>query len=258
MGGAQWKATTWEGNDMRLQFIGSGDAFGSGGRFNTCLHLTGARTNLLIDCGATSLVAMKRLGIARGDINTVLFTHFHADHFGGLPFFILDQQLNLKRASPLLVAGPPGLAGWHERVMAAAFPGERQLPFPLALREMEIGRENMFPDMRVTPFHVVHDDRAGPCLAYRIEVEGKVFCYSGDTEWTDALLEAARGADLFVCECYMFEKLRRSHMSLSVLRQHLGGIGARRVVLTHLSEDMLGQRHKVDLDIAEDGMIVEF
>lgn len=243
---------------MRLQFIGSGDAFGSGGRFNTCLHVTGQRTNLLIDCGATSLVAMKKLGLDRAAIDTILLTHFHADHFGGIPFFILDQQLNVKRTKPLLLAGPPALPAWYERAMSTAFPGDRKLPFPLTLKEVDIGAANTFPDMQVTPYHVVHDDRAGPCLAYRIEAEGKVVCYSGDTEWTDTLVAAARGADLFVCECYMFEKLRRSHMSLSVLRQHLGEIGARRVVLTHLSEDMLGQRHKVDLDIAEDGMIVEF
>ncbi|MDT3686931.1 MAG: MBL fold metallo-hydrolase [Pseudorhodoplanes sp.] len=243
---------------MRLQFIGSGDAFGSGGRFNTCLHLTGQHSNLLIDCGASSLVAMKKAGFDRGAIDTLLITHFHADHFGGVPFFILDMQFNIKRTKPLLIAGPPGLPGWFERAMSTAFPGERQLPFPLALREVEIGKDNVFPDMRVTPFHVVHDDRAGPCLAYRIDIEGKVICYSGDTEWTDTLINAAQGADLFVCECYTFEKPRKSHMSLSVLRQHLAAINAKRVMLTHLSEDMLSQRDKVDLDIAEDGMIVEF
>lgn len=243
---------------MRLQFIGSGDAFGSGGRFNTCLHLTGQHSNLLIDCGASSLVAMKKAGTDRGAIDTLLITHFHADHFGGVPFFILDMQFNIKRTKPLLIAGPPGLPGWFERAMSTAFPGERQLPFPLALREVEIGKDNVFPDMRVTPFHVVHDDRAGPCLAYRIDIEGKVICYSGDTEWTDALIDAAQGADLFVCECYTFEKPRKSHMSLAVLRQHLTSINAKRIVLTHLSEDMLSQRDKVDLEIAGDGKVIEF
>lgn len=242
---------------MRLQFVGSGDAFGSGGRFNTCLHLTGERTNLLIDCGATSLVAIKKLGLDRGAIDGILVTHFHADHFGGLPFFILDQQLNVKRSRPLLIAGPGGLTERYERAMAVAFPGERQLPFRLTLTELEIGAANSLPDLRVTPYHVVHDDRAGPCLAYRIEAEGKVICYSGDTEWTDALLEAARGADLFICECYMFEKPRKSHMSLAALRKHLPAIGAKRVVLTHLSEDMLGRLDEVDLEIAEDGKIVD-
>jgi len=243
---------------MRLQFIGSGDAFGSGGRFNTCFHLTGARTNALIDCGASSLIALKRARIDRDAIGTILVTHFHADHFGGIPFFVLDAQLVAKRAAPLLIAGPPGLPGWYERLLAATFPGERVLPFPLTLQEVEIGQPNAVGDLRVTPFAMRHDDKAGPCLAYRIEAEGKTLCYSGDTEWTDALIDAARGTDLFICECYTFDKPRRAHLSFSVLRERLSEIGAKRVILTHMSEDMLSQLSAVDLETAEDGKIVEF
>jgi ribonuclease BN (tRNA processing enzyme) len=111
--------------------------------------------------------------------------------------------------------------------------------------------------MAVTAFHVVHDDRAGPCLAYRIESGGKTLCYSGDTEWTDALIAAARGADLFVCECYTYDRPRKSHMALSVLRQHLPVIGAKRVILTHMSEDMLTRMAEVEYDCAADGLVVE-
>jgi len=92
---------------MQLQFVGCGDAFGSGGRFNTCLHLVGRNINALIDCGATSLVAMNKLAINRNDIDTILITHFHADHIGGLPFFILEANYVLKSQRPLTIAGPP-------------------------------------------------------------------------------------------------------------------------------------------------------
>jgi len=119
---------------MRLQFIGSGDAFGSGGRFNTCFHVHGVSGNFLIDCGASSLIAMKRLPIDRNAINLILLTHFHPDHFGGVPFFILDAQLIAKRTRPLMIAGPPGLPHWCDRLFAATFPGDRKLPFELSLR----------------------------------------------------------------------------------------------------------------------------
>ncbi len=109
----------------------------------------------------------------------------------------------------------------------------------------------------MTPFVVKHADNAGPCLAYRIEAEGRTICYSGDTEWTDALIEAARDADLFICECYMFEKIVRAHLSLSTLREKLPLIGAKRVILTHMSEDMLGRLKDVGIETAEDGKIVE-
>jgi ribonuclease BN (tRNA processing enzyme) len=242
---------------MRVQFAGCGDAFASGGRFNTCLHVSAGERNVLIDCGASSLVALRKAGIDRGAIDAILLTHFHADHFGGIPFFILDQLFNVKRTRPLTILGPPGLPDWYARAMALAFPGERTLPFALELREVGIGVAETLAGMTVTAFHVVHDDRAGPCLAYRIESGGKTLCFSGDTEWTDALIAAARGADLFICECYMYEKLRKSHMTLSVLRQHLPAIGARRVILTHLSEDMLARLADVELECAVDGMVVE-
>ena len=238
---------------MRLQFIGCGDAFGSGGRFNTCFHVHGAGQNFLIDCGASSLVAMTRLAIDRNAIDLILLTHFHADHFGGVPFFVLDAQLVAKRTRSLTIAGPPGLTDWYDRLFAATFPGDRKLPFELNLREVEIGARNGIHGLVITPFHVRHDDKAGPCLAYRIELEGKIICYSGDTEWTESLVEAARGADLFICECYMFEKVVRAHLSLSTLRDKLPAIGAKRVVLTHMSEDMLSRLSEIEFETASDG-----
>lgn len=247
---------------MKVQFAGCGDAFASGGRFNTCIHVEQGSRRFLLDCGASSLVALRKAGIDRGAIDAILLTHFHADHFGGIPFFILDQQLNVKRTRPLLIAGPPGLRDWYARAMALAFPGERTLPFELTLHEVEIGVAQTLLGMAITPTHVKHDDRAGPCLAYRIEsggkaTDGRTLCFSGDTEWTDALISAARGADLFICECYMFDKLRKSHMTLSVLRQHLPAIGAKRVILTHLSEDMLAHLADVEIECATDGLVVE-
>ena len=148
---------------MQLQFVGCGDAFGSGGRFNTCFHLVGRDINALIDCGGTSLVSMNKLAISRNDINTILITHFHADHIGGLPPFLLEANYVLKRQDRLAVAGPPGLKSRYAGLMESAFPGTQTMEwsFPLALRELEIGRRNDIGAMRVTPFHVLHDDRAG-------------------------------------------------------------------------------------------------
>ena len=241
---------------MRLQFVGCGDAFGSGGRFNTCFHVECAGGNFLIDCGASSLIAMKKLAIDRNRIDFIILTHFHPDHFGGVPFFILDAQLVAKRTRPLTIVGPPGLRGWCDRLFAATFPGDRKLPFDLSLRELEIGTRNRQGALAVTPFHVRHDDKAGPCLAYRIEADEKVICYSGDTEWTDVLLDAARGADLFICECYMYEKIVRAHLSLSTLREKLPAIGARRVILTHMGDDMLSRASEIEIETAADGKVV--
>ncbi len=244
---------------MHLQFIGCGDAFGSSGRFNTCFHLVGRGINALIDCGATSLVALNRHGIDRNAIDLILITHFHADHVGGVPSFVLEASHVLKRERPLSIAGPPGLEARYPELMENAFPGTRalHLRFPLTLQELDIGKRNAVGALAVTPYHVLHDDRAGPCLGLRLEADGKIIAYSGDTEWTDALIALGHAADLFVCEAYTRDKPIKSHMVLSALERRLGQIRPKRLILTHMSNDMLARRAELAFETAEDGMIVE-
>jgi len=244
---------------MHLQFVGCGDAFGSGGRFNTCFHLVGRDINALIDCGATSLVGLSRLAISHNDINTIFITHFHADHVGGLPFFILEANYVLKRQRQLTVAGPPGLKTRYPEIMDTAFPGARSVEwsFPLTFQEMDIGKRNDIGNVRITPYHVLHDDRAGPCLGFRIEAEGKVIAFSGDTQWTDSVATIGRDADLFICEAYTRDKPVATHMALNLLEQHLPEIRPKRLILTHMGNDMLAHRAELPYETADDGKIVE-
>jgi ribonuclease BN (tRNA processing enzyme) len=244
---------------MQLQFVGCGDAFGSGGRFNTCFHLVGRNINVLIDCGATSLVSMNRLAINRNEIGTIFLTHFHGDHVGGLPFFLLEANYVLKRDRALTIAGPPSLKSRYGEIMEVGFAGTKdlELGFPLLLKELEIGKQNDVGGVRVTPFHVKHDDRAGPCVGFRFEAEGKVIAYSGDTEWIDTVIDIGYEADLFICEAFTRDKPVPTHMTLSSLERHLGQIRPKRLILTHMSDDMLARRAEVPFETAEDGMIVE-
>jgi ribonuclease BN (tRNA processing enzyme) len=260
-GGRRWGEAAGRAREelMRLQFVGCGDAFGSGGRFNTCFHVVGRATNFLIDCGASSLVGLRRLQIDREAIDAILITHFHGDHFGGIPFLLLEAQIVSKRTRPLTLAGPRGLAARYAKAMDAAFPSSPQMPtrFALTFLEIEAGSTAAFAGLRVTAFPVVHTEAAGPCLGYRIEVEGRTIAYSGDTEWTDSLIPLGHGADLFICEAYTRNKKVPSHTDLTTLEQHLDAIQPKRLVLTHMGEEMLGQVNEVPFETAFDGMIVE-
>src|SRR5215204_2863119 len=243
---------------MQLRFVGCGDALGSGGRFNTCFHVTGNSVNFLIDCGASSLPALKRLGIAREAIDLILITHFHGDHFGGLPFLLLDAQFT-RRARPLVIAGPVGIETRLANLMEALFEhsSKTKQRFDLSFVALEPEQSRTFGEVKVTPYPVVHGESGGPFLAYRIEAGGRVIAYSADTEWTDMLVPAARGADLFIAEAYYYEKIVKNHLSLTTLEAHLGEINAKKLILTHMSDDMLGRLGSLPYIAANDGMTVE-
>jgi ribonuclease BN (tRNA processing enzyme) len=243
---------------MQLQFVGCGDALGSGGRYNTCFHLIGDTVNCLIDCGASSLPALKKLGIARENIDLILITHFHGDHFAGLPFFMLDAQFS-RRSRPLVIAGPEGIELRLTQVMEALFEhsSKTKPKFDLSVVALKPQQTHTFGAVTVTPYPVVHGESGGPFLGYRIEAEGRVIAYSADTEWTETLIPLAREADLFVAEAYYYDKVVKNHLSLATLEARLPEIKPKRLVLTHMSDDMLGRLDTLEHTAAHDGMIVE-
>ncbi len=243
---------------MQLRFVGCGDALGSGGRFNTCFHITGERVNFLIDCGASSLPALKRLDVVRDDINLILITHFHGDHFGGVPFLLLDAQFT-RRTRPLVVAGPEGIEARLVQVMEALFENSSKTKqrFDLSVVALKPAETRSFGAVKVTSFPVIHGESGGPFLAYRVEAEDRVIAYSADTEWTETLIPAARDADLLIAEAYYYDKVVKNHLSLKALEVHLPGIKPRRLVLTHMSDDMLGRLDTLGYITANDGMIVK-
>lgn len=243
---------------MQLRFIGCGDAFGSGGRYNTCFHVTGERVNFLIDCGASSLPAMKAQGIVRDDIDLVLITHFHGDHFAGLPFLLLDAQFS-RRTRPLTIAGPEGIEMRLKQVTEALFENSSKTRqrFDLNIVSLTPEKPARFGDVSVTPFPMVHGESGGPFLGYRIEAEGRVMAYTADTEWTEALIPLGRDADLFIAEAYTFERPVKNHLSLKALEARLADIRPRRLILTHMGDDMLERLGSLPHEAASDGLVVE-
>lgn len=243
---------------MRLTFVGCGDAFGSGGRLNTCFHVETEDTKFLIDCGASSLIAMKARDIDRNAIDSIVITHFHGDHFGGIPYFILDAQFFSKRTTPLIIAGPEGLQDWFHRVMEATFPGSSatKRKFDLELRELPVGGPVAFPSFELTSARVRHGNPEGPFYAYRIDVDGKVLAYTGDTEWTDSLIAIGNRADLLIAEAYFYDKRVPLHLDLMTLEAKLPLMKPKRLILTHMNDDMLRRAPGLAYECAEDGKVV--
>ena len=242
---------------MKITFLGSGDAFGSGGRFQTCFLADGGGRRLLIDCGASSLVAMNQKGVDPATVGAIVISHLHGDHFGGVPFFLLDAQFS-KRGAPLTIAGPPGIRDRVREAMEVLFPksSETRQRFAIDFMELDPRARTAVGGMSVTAYPVVHFCGAPP-YALRVECDGRTIAYSGDTEWTDELLEASAGADLFICEAYFFEKKVRFHLDYQALAARKAALTCSRIVLTHMSEEMLGQLPVAGFEAAHDGLVIE-
>jgi ribonuclease BN (tRNA processing enzyme) len=246
---------------MRVTIVGSGDAFGSGGRFNTCFLLETAKGVLLVDFGASSLIALKVHGIDPDRIDGILLSHLHGDHFGALPFLLLDAQFLALRERPLLIAGPPGTRTRVDQLLEVFFPLStlNKWRFSWKVVELDVGSASEVLGHSVSTAEVVHFSGA-LSTALRISDGEKVFAYSGDTQWVEALLSIAKDADLFIVECYKYSGQPIGHLTWEILKPRLGDLRARRIMLTHMNPTMLARLDEVRADgvlIAEDGAVIE-
>jgi len=185
-----------------VTFAGCGDAFGSGGRFNTCFVVDVEGVRYSIDFGATSLVALKQVDILHSSIDVVVISHIHADHCSGIPSMLLDSMLAAKRTKPLIIAGPKDTEQRLRDMMESMLPGSNIMvpKFDLSFVEMELHQPNKVGEhMIVTPYPADHTPKTHP-TSLRIEAGGKIVAYSGDTAWTEHVTKVSDGADLFICE----------------------------------------------------------
>lgn len=246
---------------MKLTVVGSGDAFGSGGRLQTCYHVAAPSEEFLIDCGATTIIGMQRLGLDPDRIGTIFISHLHGDHFSGLVWFLLHAHYITKRTKPLTITGPIGIAERFATAADALFPGTSAIERRFEMRFIEYADKTplVVGSVEVTPFEVRHPSGAPP-YALRLACSGKIVSFSGDTMWVDNLLPAANGADLFIAECFSFDELPGYHMNWQIIAKNLGALSARRVMLTHMNNDMLARSKELDdpcVIIAEDGLTLD-
>jgi len=242
---------------VSVRFVGSGDSFGSGGRFQTCIVVDGPSSRFAIDFGASSLIALTQQGIEHNSIDAIVLTHLHGDHCGGVPFLLIDAMLGAKRTRPLTIAGPRDLQRRMDVMREALFPGSKMMTpkFGLTWLEMQPGRPHEILDLIVTPQAARHTAETNP-TAVRVEVGGKVVAYTGDTEWTDDVAKVAAGADLLIAESYFFDKPVKWHLNYHDIAERRDRLGARRVILTHMSREMLSHVDDVPDECAHDGLVV--
>lgn len=243
---------------VRVTVLGSGDAYGSGGRAHSAYLVEAPGSTFLLDCGPTVLQSLKQWGRDPAAIDFVLLSHLHGDHFGGVPFLLMEYRYERPRKRPLTVYGPAGTERRVQQLFTALYErtAAEPLPFPLHHVEMVPGRARAIEGVSVSPFAVPHVPEL-VCLSYRLEVAGRTILYSGDSSWTEEFVAQSRGADLFLCECSTYESRLPIHISYPEIAARAHALGCRRLVLTHLGSEPLRHLAEINLECARDGMTLD-
>ena len=243
---------------MRITVLGTGDAFSNGGRRQSGYLVEVGATTFLLDCGTTTLLALKALGLTAERVDFVAISHLHGDHFGGLPFLLLEYLYDKPRTRPLVIAGPPGI---EERVRALHRVmyrelAERPIPFPLEFHELIPGQAETLCGVELLPFRVPHQEQ-DISLGYRVTAGGKAVLYSGDCGWNEELIRYSQHTELFICECCYFHTRAVFHISYPQLAGQREQLGCKRLILSHIGREVLERMHEVTLECAYDGLVVE-
>ncbi len=221
---------------MKLTILGSGTCvpYTERGSSGYALETPGAR--VLLDCGSGTTWKLARAGISYLDIDHIFLSHLHPDHTGDLvPFlfatkYAFGSPYGSKREKPLSLWGGRGFLEFFDALKNAY--KDWTLPEGLSVGELGEG-ERDFGGFTLRAARVPHIESS---LAYRIEAEGKTLAYSGDTDYSDALIGLARDADALIIECALpdGESKRSGHLTPGEVIEIANRSGARRIIVTHL------------------------
>ena len=241
-----------------IVFVGTSDAFGGGGRRQSAYLLRGSSGSALLDCGTTTGTGLNDLGIERDEVDVICVSHFHADHFGGIPLFLLAALYEDARRKPLWIAGPPEV---EARVRGAASAlghpiEEREWSFPIHFQELRPGAPTELGPVGIKTFATRHTPSAHP-HGFTVRAGGVQIAYSGDTGWFERLPAHVAGSDLFACECTFVEKSFEYHLSLEELAAKRAEFDCGRLILTHLGAEMRGRSDYEGFEVADDGLVVK-
>lgn len=217
---------------LDITFIGTGNAFAPTRYWSSFL----VNDRVLFDAPPTLLAHLKRLRKDPGEIEVIFISHFHGDHYFGLPFLLLEYAELAPRHRDLTIVGPPGIAKRAQSLTDLAFSNvfRKDRGYGLHFIEVEDGMERAVADVSFVARKVFHVQGL-ECFGFRATIGGKTIAYSGDTVMCDALVPLADGADVFVCECSCWGDNCGPHLNpANVMELHSRISPSTQFILTHI------------------------
>lgn len=222
---------------MRVQFVGVGEAFDERYPNTSILVSVGGPvdgTHVLLDCGFTAAAAYYTHAPARTMLDAVWISHFHGDHFLGLPLLLLRFWED-GRTAPLTIIGQAGVAAKVWSAFELAYPGFRpRLNYPVQCVEAAPGKRLEFLRMQWS-FAAGDHSSSAPCLAVRLDHGDSSVFYSGDGRATKATADLARNAGLLIHEAYGIESNTPGHGGARECLELALNVHARTLALVHVN-----------------------
>jgi len=239
-----------------LTVIGSSPAWPNPGSAHSGYLLQANGSRVLLDCGPGVLGRLRETALWP-DVDAVAITHFHLDHWGDLVPWVWGTfylNPNGPMPKPQLWVQPGGRKFLEDIGDRLGFPDMFERTFALSEYEpdtpFEVGK------LTVTATRVPHYTLQ--TYAFRVEGDGRVMTYSGDSAPCDELAESARDADLFVCEATLLrpnlDGPPRGHLTLEEAVEAYEASGAKRLVLTHRPRELPTPD---EYELAYDGLELE-
>ncbi len=218
---------------LEFSFVGTGNAFAPGGLCWNGFVIDG---RFLFEAPPQALQSLNRLGIDANDLDAVILSHHHGDHFLGLPFLLLHWKY-FGRARPAVIIGPPGTRELATAIARSVYPGVFDIQYELHWVELGDGERATAGDLELQALAVRHDERLSLNLGYIGRLRGRTFAYSGDTGFCDALVTMARASEVVVAECSSFDDPVPIHLNLrdDIPRLREAMAPEAHLLLTHLS-----------------------
>jgi ribonuclease BN (tRNA processing enzyme) len=248
---------------MQITVVGSGTVVPSLQRRQSCVVVRAGGETLVFDLGSGAVRGMLRADLDPFTVDRIFFTHFHPDHTVDAVslLFSINHGSQEQRTRPLHVAGPEPFAEFWASLMKV---WGKWMAGDYATLLSELPRECPSP-MKLAGCHLswTPAEHRHESIAYRLDAGGGAFVYTGDTEYSESVVELAREADTLLIECaFPDDAPVPGHLTPSGVASIASEAGVRRVVLTHIYPvtDLLDLVAEVsngfdgEVIVAEDGL----
>lgn len=199
-----------EMSELDLLFLGTGNAFAPGG---LCWNGFLANDRYLFEAPPQALMSLNRMGCDVNQVEAVVLSHHHGDHFLGMPFLLLRWQYSGRKA-PLTIVGPPGTEQVVRALCSLAYPGDSAYPFEVRWEELSPGALVAVGELTLEAVAVKHDPKLEHSLGFHARLGNRRFAYTGDSAMCNGVLDLARGAEVLVAECASRSHRVPVHMNL--------------------------------------------